>query len=85
MGDEGSVGREIVIKVLRSHSVEVSPQQDGMYLLVKENLIEERKLHDQIGRKQLHYLARKFDVPIHHFYNDNSCDLECGSCCDPVN
>lgn len=40
-----------------------------MFVLTKGNVTEARKITEFVGRRTLHYLQRKFDVPIHHFYH----------------
>jgi hypothetical protein len=65
------VDRTTVINVLQRHGVEVSllPGQKDVALFVKGDIIEVKILPSEAGRKFLHYLARKFDVPVHHFWN----------------
>ncbi len=40
-----------------------------MLVLAKGDLVEARTLPDYVCRRLLQHLHRKFDVPIHHFYN----------------
>lgn len=72
-GDEGYVDRATVIKVLRAHGVEASlmplKDQPDMMLLVKGDIIISQKMPPALARKMIQYLARKFNVPVHHFYN----------------
>jgi len=65
------VTRDTVIDVLRRHGVAVYPCEPGSdtLVLVKSDAIEAQLLPAVAGRKLLHYLARKFGVPIHHFFN----------------
>jgi hypothetical protein len=75
MADDFSyVGRATVIDVLQRHGVEVScddggPAGPGMMILIKGEKIDSRKLPTEVSRPVLRYLARLFDIPIHHFYN----------------
>lgn len=66
-----SVDRPTVIAVLRKHGVEVSfiTGQKDTALLVKGEIIEVKILDNRVGRRMLHYLGRKFSVPVHHFWN----------------
>lgn len=67
-----TVIRSTVIDVLRLSGVEVQEEEDGppgMMILAKGDYIETRDIPADCGTKLLHYLARKFDVPIHHFFN----------------
>jgi hypothetical protein len=68
MHDIGEVSRATFI-VLKAHGVGVSDKGDGVWLLVKQGIIETRFLHNDVSKKTLHYFQRKFDIPIHHFYN----------------
>jgi hypothetical protein len=75
MADDSSyVGRNTIIDVLQRHGVEVSCDDDGpagpgMMILIKGDKIDSRKLPSEVSRPVLRYLARLFDIPIHHFYN----------------
>ena len=84
MANTGAVKRDIVIMVLRAHGVDISQQESGpggMLVLAKDELVEARILPDDVGRRLLQYLQRKFRVPVHHFYNP----LMAPSGDDPVN
>ena len=37
--------------------------------MIKGGTVLAEVLPEWLSRKTLHYLARKFDIPIHHFYN----------------
>jgi hypothetical protein len=75
MADDSSyVGRATVIDVLQRHGVEVScddggPGGSGMVILIKDGKLNARVLPSEVSRPVLRYLARLFDIPIHHFYN----------------
>ena len=72
MGETGIIKREIALYVLRAHGVGAIAQEDSlpdMLVLVKGDILEARRIPEYLGRQLLHYLARKFDIPIHHFYH----------------
>ena len=69
--DDGTASKQDVIKVLETNGVEVSPQDggfDGMVVLEKGGTVEARRLPDRPGKKLLHYIARKYEIPIYKFY-----------------
>lgn len=69
---DGTVPRDYVIRILQESGVSVSPQKgasNGEMVLAKGDVLEVRSLPNPISRKMTHYLARKFDVAIHLFYN----------------
>lgn len=68
----GRVCKKTVLEVLHAHRVGVSPQEgatDGTMTLAKGDILETRVVPDDVGKKLLQYFARRFKVPIHHFYN----------------
>jgi hypothetical protein len=68
--EDGDVRCETVIQVLQAHGVSVSRQKDSdMVIIAKGDVVDVRRLDSLVGRRMLHYLQRKFDIPIHHFYN----------------
>ena len=70
MNDVGEVARHTVLGVLRANKVEVGKTDDpAIYVLAKGEIIEAQKLPDHISKTMLHYLSRRFDVPIYAFYN----------------
>jgi hypothetical protein len=72
MSESGEIDRDVVIAVLRRNGVDVHGQQDGpedMLVLAKGNVIEGQRLPKMVSRKMIHYLARKYGIYIHHFYN----------------
>jgi hypothetical protein len=72
MSDTGKVVRKTVIEVLRAYGVEVSPQEsapNGMMTLSQGDVLDSRIIPEEVGKKMLHYLERKFQIPLHHFYN----------------
>jgi hypothetical protein len=69
---EGAVDRETVVRVLMASGVVISRQQegpDGMLVLSKDGYFESKKIPLVVHKKLLHNLARKFSVPMRHFYN----------------
>ena len=60
-----------VMDVLRRHRVEVSrvSVESSDFVLVKGSVTEVQRIPDSVRRRTLHYLARKFDIPIHHFFD----------------
>jgi len=75
VGETGEVLREIVIGVLSSQGVTVTPKladetrKTSTYILQKGDYIEEQAFGPLVGRRMLHYLYRKFSVPIHLFFH----------------
>jgi hypothetical protein len=68
----GNVCKKTVIEVLKAHGVGVSMQEnstDGTVVLAKDDLLETRIIPDECGKRLLQYFQRRFNVPIHHFYN----------------
>jgi hypothetical protein len=81
--DSSDVGRATVIDVLRRHGVEVSCDDSGldntgMVSLFKDGEVDARRLPSEVSRRVLHYLARRFGVPIHHFYNPHMAPMKPG-------
>lgn len=72
MSEGGEVDREIIIAVLRANGIDVHGQDEGpqdMLVIVKGDLIEAQQLPKRVSRKMVHYFSRKYNVPIHLFYN----------------
>lgn len=69
MTNSGEVDLKTVIEVLRNNRVAVTAQKDGTFIIEKDETIEVHNLKPQVSKRMLQYLKRKFDVPIHHFYN----------------
>ena len=69
-GDSGSLTRERIISVLRSHLVDVYQRDAGNdeYVISKDSLREVHSIAPCVPRRFVHYLARKFEIDIHHFY-----------------
>ena len=72
MADSGSVPLSIIEGVLSAHGVGISSEQvDGRQttILQKRDVVFSVVLMDPVGRRMLHQLKRKLDIPIHHFYH----------------
>jgi len=69
--ESGAVDRDAVIKVLRFHRVEISPdsENEGSMLLVRSDIIKSVPIPPWCSRRFVHYLQRTFNIPIHHFYH----------------
>ncbi len=68
----GAVSREYAIRTLTENGVSVSQQKgsnNGELVIAKGEVLEVRSLEDSINRKMVRNLSRKFEVPIHLFYN----------------
>jgi hypothetical protein len=61
-----------VLETLRENGVTVtektSPEKTS-YILEKGGVLEEHFWPLELGRRELQYLSRHFDVPIHRFFN----------------
>lgn len=73
----GIVSRAVVIDVLRRHGVAVYDQDPGSskVVLKKGDLMEAHEFPQSVNRRKLHYLKRKFDIPIHHFFHPHEAPL----------
>lgn len=73
----GIVDRSVVIDVLRRHGVAVYDQEPGSakVVLKKGDLMETHEFDESVDRRTLHYLKRKFDIPIHHFFHPHEAPL----------
>jgi len=74
MADSGYVDKAVVIDVLKRHGVEVScddggPGGPGMYIFVRGEKVDCRRLLPNVHRRVLQRFKRLFGVPIHHFYH----------------
>jgi len=75
LGETGEVLRETVVSVLSSQGVTVTPKladekrRTVTYILQKNDCLEEQTFGTLVGRRMLHYLDRKFKVPIHLFFH----------------
>lgn len=72
MADDGAVVRDVVLAVLKASGVDVAID-DGRVKLAKgadpKSTLRVLLLPELINRRTLHFLARSYAVPIHHFYN----------------
>lgn len=73
MSKVGTVERDIVLKVLKHHEVNVSHQKGGppgMFVLSKDEINPEAQyLYIRVSRRMLKYLSRRFDIPLTDFDN----------------
>ena len=70
--EDGTVGREFLLRVLTEGRVSVTQQKEsesGTLVLAKDGILDVRVFEERVGRRIVHTLARKFDIPIHLFYN----------------
>jgi hypothetical protein len=67
-GASGEVKLRIVLAVLEAHNVDVSKAVEGGWRLAKDDLLEICFFPDPVHRRTLHWLSRKYGIPIHHFY-----------------
>ena len=68
----GEVPKTDVLYVLKANGVEVRVESHNgaeMYILTKGSIVEAHQLDSHVGRRVLHGLQRKFEIPIHQFYN----------------
>ena len=71
MADGGEVHRDVVVHVLERHRVGVEIScinGSAEATLARNGVVVVYVLPDMVGRRMLHTLKRKFDIPIHHFY-----------------
>lgn len=70
-GLDGVVAASTVIDVLRRHGVAVSLEdgEPSKFVLGKDLVRDVQEFPESVSRQTLHYLSRKFNVPIHHFFN----------------
>lgn len=73
MPDTGDVDQDTVIRVLKVHRFTVSKQEDinlnDMFSISKGDVSLSMRLPPRVKRRLLHFLSRRFGVPIHHFYH----------------
>lgn len=71
MPSSGEVPLRWVEDVLRAHGVELSrdKEDERITVLAKGAYVESYTFQNRVGRRILHRLKRKFDIPIHHFYH----------------
>lgn len=73
MPSDGEVPLRIVELVLQAHGVSVSRGRlDGLEsttTMARDDIVVATVLPDPVSRRMLHFLKRKFNIPIHHFYH----------------
>jgi len=67
-GEPGSVKKDVALEVLVAHGVSVV-HKGNKVILSKGNVIEVQLFPARLHRRMLHRLARRFDIPIYHFYH----------------
>lgn len=67
-----------VLLVLKTKQVSLSAVDESIhrYILAKDGHIEERTFTDPVGKHELHYLARKFEVPIYLFWHTEMLEIK---------
>ncbi len=79
MAEEGAIAREVVVAVLKANHIDVAEVEGkpGSIKLARTGnpgSLRVIPLPDQVNRRTLHFWARAYDVPIHHFYNPTMAD-----------
>ena len=72
MSTSGLVKRDVVLRILAGHGVLIFAQDDGNLLLVSHACPDDPEiiwLGDQVPRKIIHGLSRRYHIAIAHFYN----------------
>lgn len=67
----GVVSREDVLKVLAAHGVDCYPcaADASLTTVAKDDVLEAYALPAMLGRSLIGTLARKFNIPAHHFFH----------------
>lgn len=63
---------EDAIQVLIHFDVDVRPQKggcDGMLVISKNGTIDVRRFSERLRKRVIFSLSRKFQIPIHYFWN----------------
>lgn len=66
------IQRQTVLDVLRAHGVDIAEAQvkgQTGHTLVKGEVVESQLLPEIVPRTLLHRFARRFDIPIAHFWH----------------
>ena len=72
MPDDGGVSLVDVVATLRAHGVDIASQSlngDVRTAMMKGQIVEVQVFPHTVNRHMVNRLARKFDVPVHHFYH----------------
>jgi len=72
VASSGEVPLSQVEIVLRAHGVALSRNGSGesaTTTMAKDAVVVAMVLPEFVGRRVLHQLQRKFNIPIHHFYH----------------
>jgi len=66
----GDVELDVVIKILQACNVAISRQTEkNLIIFEKDEIIEVHELGLAVSRRMIQRFSRKFNVPIHYFYN----------------
>lgn len=71
MSDGGTVHRDLVLKVLAEHGVDVVPCEGdppGRVQLYKDPVALTMEFEESVGRPVVHQLQYRFGIPVHRFY-----------------
>lgn len=68
---EDGVPTDDVLRVLRAYKVAVSVKDaaNNLYTLEKGEFFEDAVLEGVVGKRYLHYLKRKLNISISHFWH----------------
>jgi hypothetical protein len=70
LGDDNSIGRAVVIGVLRQYASVAATGESNWYSIVAaDGTAEVVRLSEEVTKRRLNYLSRKYGVPTHHWYN----------------
>jgi hypothetical protein len=71
VGDgNNSIGRTVAIGVLSQYVTVVATGESDCYAIVAEDgTAEVVRLSEEVTKRRLSYLSRKYHVPMHHWYN----------------
>lgn len=70
------VPRVTVLRVLRECGVDVVERGGEEVSLAKGSTFETQVLPKNVSKRMLHYLHRRYDVPIHYFFNPVMMDFD---------
>ena len=72
MPDDGGVSLVDVVATLRAHGVDIAAQSlngDVHTTMMKGQIVEVQAFPHNVNRHMVNRLARKFNIPVHHFYH----------------
>jgi hypothetical protein len=66
----GDIDLDVVLRVLQACGVAVSQQPEkDLFTFEKDDIIEVYELDPTVKRRMIQRFSRKFNIPIHYFYN----------------